>query len=60
MKCLNWLNKFNEIFNSQDQFEPKGGLRQIESLIQEGAELDIQLKEYIDLQTHQKEMVEWN
>ena len=28
--CQNWLNKFNEMFNAQGQFEPKGGKTQIQ------------------------------
>jgi|TARA_B110000285_G_C14930801_1_gene517224 hypothetical protein len=58
--CQRWLDKFNDCFNSMGHFEPKGGQSQIQELLNEGEELDLKLKEYVDLQVHQRETNEWN
>ena len=58
--CQKWLDKFNDCFNMMGHFEPKGGQSQIQELLNEGEELDLKLKEFVDLQVHQKETNEWN
>ena len=50
--CQNWLDKFQELFNRNEQFEPKGGNEQIDDLLKEGESLELKLKEYVDLQVH--------
>ena len=47
--CQLWLDKFQELFNKNEQFEPKGGNQQIDKLLSEGQSLELKLKEYVDL-----------
>jgi len=57
--CQNWLDKFQKIFNAVGQFDPKGGLEQVEELLTEGEQLELKLKELHELQIHQKDLNEW-
>lgn len=57
--CQHWLEKFQKIFNSFGQFDPKGGLQQVQQLLEDGGQLELKLKELHELQIHQRELNEW-